>query len=106
VPDLPAWYVYMVRCDDGSVYTGISTDVARRLVEHQRGGARSARYLRTRRPVSVIFSQSVGDRSTALSAEHAIKRLEKTQKEALARGATTLHDVLAHYATRRTRQSS
>lgn len=95
------WYVYMLRCNDGSVYTGVSTDVARRLNEHRRGGARSARYLRTRRPVEVIFTERVGERAAALSAEYAIKRLEKTQKEELARGMTTLGEVLERYATQR-----
>ena len=94
----------MVRCDDGSVYTGVSTDVVRRLSEHSSGGARSARYLRIHRPVELIFTQCVGDRSAALTAEYAIKQLEKTQKEELAAGATTLHAVLAHYATRRAPQ--
>jgi putative endonuclease len=103
-PASPDWYVYMLRCDDGSVYTGVSTDVARRLNEHQSGGARSARYLRTRRPVDVIFTQRVGERSAALVAEHAIKRLEKTDKERLARGVTTLDDVLARYAVQRARR--
>jgi putative endonuclease len=101
---VPDWYVYMLRCSDGSVYTGVSTDVTRRLHEHRGGGARSARYLRTRRPVDMIFTQRVGERSAALIAEHAIKRLEKTDKERLARGVTTLDDVLARYALQRARR--
>ena len=100
----PDWYVYMLRCNDGSVYTGVSTDVARRLNEHRSGGARSARYLRARRPVDVIFAQRVGERSAALIAEHAIKRLEKNQKEELAGGITTLGEVLARYAMQRARR--
>lgn len=95
----------MLRCSDGSVYTGVSTDVARRLNEHQSGGARSARYLRTRRPVEVIFSEHVGERSAALIAEHAIKRLEKSEKEQLARGGKTLGEVLERYALQRARRS-
>jgi putative endonuclease len=101
---VPDWYVYMIRCSDGSVYTGVSTDVTRRLNEHRGGGPRSARYLRTRRPVDMIFTQCVGERSAALIAEHAIKRLEKTEKERLARGVTTLDDVLARYALQRARR--
>jgi putative endonuclease len=90
----PDWYLYIVRCDDGSLYTGISTDVARRLLEHQRGGTRASRYLRTRLPINLVFAQCIGDRSTALRAEWAIKRLEKNQKEAIARGDLALADVL------------
>jgi len=100
------WYLYMVRCDDGSLYTGVSTDVARRFREHQRGGARTARYLRTRKPVGMIFTQCVGDRSAALVAEHAIKRLDKPQKEALAAGVMPLRHVLAQYAMRRGQRRS
>jgi len=94
---VPDWYLYMVRCADGSVYTGISTDVQRRWKEHQRGGARAARYLRTRRPVDLIFSAMIGERGAALRAEYAIKRLEKPQKEALANGALALRVVLDEY---------
>ncbi len=95
---MPDWYVYMIRCDDGSVYTGISTDVARRLREHLGGGIRAARYLRSRRPIEVIFSQCVGNRSAALSAEYVIKRLDKPRKESLAAGTIRLRDVLAQRA--------
>lgn len=90
----------MVRCEDGSVYTGISTDVLRRWKEHQRGGSRAARYLRTRRPVDLIFSAMIGERGDALRAEYAIKRLEKPQKEALASGVLALRVVLDDYAVR------
>ena len=99
------WHLYMVRCADGSVYTGISTDVQRRWKEHQRGGARAARYLRTRRPVDLIFSAMIGERGAALRAEHAIKQLEKSQKEALAKGLLALRVVLDDYDHRRSASS-
>ena len=98
---MPDWYLYMVRCADGSVYTGISTDVQRRWREHQRGGARAARYLRTRKPVDLMFSAMIGERGAALRAEYAIKQLEKHQKEALANGALALRAVLDDYDDRR-----
>jgi putative endonuclease len=98
---VPDWYLYMVRCADGSVYTGVSTDVERRLKEHQRGGRRAARYLKTRRPVDLIFSAMIGDKGAALRAEHAIKQLEKRQKEALAVGAVALQVILDAHAERR-----
>jgi len=84
----------MVRCDDGSLYTGISTNVARRLREHHDGGSRGASYFRARKPIEVVFTQRIGDRSSALSAEYAIKRLDKPRKEHLASGALTLEDAL------------
>ncbi len=103
---MPDWYLYMVRCADGSVYTGVSTDVERRWKEHQRGGSRAARYLRTRRPVDLIFSAMIGDKGAALRAEHAIKRLEKQRKEALAAGAVALQAILDEYAERRASRAS
>jgi putative endonuclease len=87
------------------LYTGISTDVQRRWKEHQRGGARTARYLRTRKPVDLIFSAMIGERGAALRAEYAIKQLEKPQKEALAKGALALRVVLDDYDHRRAQSS-
>jgi putative endonuclease len=104
-PFVTDWHLYIVRCDDGSLYTGVSTDVARRFREHQRGGQRAARYLRSRKPVAMIFTERVGDRSAALIAEHAIKCLEKVHKEALARGAVALQDVLVQFASRRSKRN-
>lgn len=95
----------MVRCDDGSLYTGISTDVARRLREHCGNGRRGASYFRVRKPVDVVFTQRIGDRSSALSAEYAIKCLDKPQKEHLASGAMTLQDALERVTRRRSRRN-
>jgi putative endonuclease len=89
------WHLYLVRCDDGSLYTGISTDVARRLREHRRGGVRAASYFRLRTPMEVVFTLRVGDRADASSAEYAIKRLTKPQKEQFVAGHLKLSDVLA-----------
>lgn len=85
----------MLRCADGSLYTGIATDVARRVTEHG-AGARGAKYLRGRGPLEVVFQQEVGDRSLATRAEMRIKRLSKDAKEALiAAGASVLFAELS-----------
>ncbi len=76
------WSVYLLRCADGSLYTGIARDVARRLGEHERGG-RGAKYLRGRGPLRLELSCEVGDRSRASRLECRIKRLPKVEKEAL-----------------------
>jgi putative endonuclease len=76
------WTVYVARCGDGTLYTGITTDPARRLAEHNAGGG--AAYTRTRRPVVLVYCEVVGDRSSALRREHAIRRLSRAAKEALA----------------------
>ena len=77
------WWIYFVRCRGGEVYTGVCTDVARRFAEHVSGGARAARFLRGRGPLSLLASYPVGDRSRALSLEARIKRLRRRDKLAL-----------------------
>ena len=72
------WFVYVVRCRDGSLYTGISTDVAARVATHNRG--RGARYTRARRPVQLVHVETKRSRSTALRREALIKRLPRRQK--------------------------
>ena len=61
------WHLYILRTASGSLYTGVTTDVQRRLSEHQSGGPRCARSLRGRGPLELVFSQPVGDRSRAWS---------------------------------------
>lgn len=82
------WYVYILRCHDGSLYTGVSTDVSRRLAEHNHG-SRGARYTRSRRPVSLLYHESVGSRSEAQQREYAIRRLSREAKLALAQRGET-----------------
>lgn len=72
------WYVYMLRCGDGSLYTGSTTDVARRLREHQIGTG--AKYTRSRPPVTLAYTEEAPDRSAALRREAAIKKLPRRQK--------------------------
>lgn len=78
------WAVYLARCADGSLYTGVATDVARRIAEHNAG--KGARYTRARRPVTLVHQEPAADRSSALRREAAIKRLPRPTKERLARG--------------------
>ena len=77
------WFVYLLRCGDGSLYTGIATDVRRRCQQHNAGTA--SRYTRSRRPVRLIYQESQPSRSAALRREAALKRLSKQKKEALVR---------------------
>jgi putative endonuclease len=77
--------VYILRCADGSLYTGIATDVQRRLQEHQRS-ARGSKYLRGRGPLQLVYEQAVAERANALRIEHRIKQLDRRQKEALIAG--------------------
>lgn len=78
-------YVYVLECSDGSLYTGYTTDVERRVEEHNDGTA--AKYTRGRRPVKLVHVESCEDRSDALQREHAIKQLRRASKEQLIDGS-------------------
>jgi putative endonuclease len=78
-----AWFVYMVRCADGTFYTGIATDVARRVREHNDSDRLAARYTRGRRPVVLSYAEAVSSRAAALRRERAIRRLRRQEKERL-----------------------
>jgi putative endonuclease len=75
------WTVYVARCRDGSLYTGVTTDPDRRLVEHNSGWGGS--YTRSRIPIVMVYWESAKDRSGALRRESAIKQLSRAQKEEL-----------------------
>ncbi len=77
------WHLYLVRCRDGTIYTGISTDVARRIEEHELGAGKGAKYLRGRGPLEVVFRKVVGARGRALRLERQIKSLRRRDKERL-----------------------
>lgn len=76
-------YLYILRCGDGSLYTGIALDLERRLAQHRAG--RASRYTRTRLPVSLIWSREIGSWGEALREELRIKSLSRAAKEALVR---------------------
>lgn len=81
MPDV--WFVYMVRCADNSLYTGVAKDVARRVEEHNNNDQLGAKYTRARRPVSLVYQETCADRSAACKRESAIKQLSKDAKESL-----------------------
>ena len=73
-----AWWVYMLRCRDGSLYTGVTTDVNRRFTPHRAGTG--ARYTRSHPPEAVVYREELPDKSAALRREAAIKRLPRAKK--------------------------
>ena len=75
------WYLYILRCADDSLYTGITTDVQRRLADHRSG--KGAKYTRGRGPVEVVYTEVLESYSAALKREAAIKRLKRPEKMAL-----------------------
>ena len=78
-------YVYVVECSDGTYYTGYTTDVERRVAEHNDGTA--AKYTRGRRPVTLIHVETYETKSDAMQREHAIKQLRRGAKERLVRSS-------------------
>ena len=76
------WFTYMVRCADDSLYTGITTDVARRLHEHNHK-RNAAAYTRSRRPVQLVYQESFRTRAEAARREYVIRTLPKAEKEKL-----------------------
>jgi putative endonuclease len=83
VPEDAGHYVYVVQCSDGSYYTGYTTDVERRVAEHNEG--EGAKYTRGRRPVTLVHVESFEDQSSAMQREYAIKQLRRGAKETLVR---------------------
>ena len=75
------WKLYILRCADGSLYTGITTDVEKRLETHRSG--KGAKYTRGRGPLELVYSEECGDHSAALKREHEIKKLSRQEKEKL-----------------------
>ena len=78
------WHVYMVCCADGTLYTGVTRDVERRVAEHN-SSPRGARYTRGRRPVKLVYREAAAGRAAACQREAAIKNLSRSQKEVLIR---------------------
>lgn len=73
------WFTYIVKCSDGSLYTGITTDVERRIDEHNHS-SKGAKYTKTRRPVNLVYQEEQENRSTASKREYQIKKLSRKDK--------------------------
>ena len=79
----PLWQVYLLQCADQSLYAGVTTDLPRRLQQHNGQLAGGARYTQARRPVALVWSEACDSRSDAQQREHAVRRLSRAQKLAL-----------------------
>lgn len=83
------WFVYMVECADGSLYTGVATDVTRRVKEHNGQTKKAARYTRSRQPVRLVYQEEAESRSLAGQREWQIKKLTRSQKLQLIQAVPT-----------------
>jgi len=76
------WFVYILQCSDKTLYTGVTTDLDRRVEEHNIG-SKGAKYTAARRPVKMVYSEQLDSRSNAQQREHQIKSLTRQQKQQL-----------------------
>ena len=88
------WFIYMVRRDDGSLYTGITTDVRRRLIQNKRGGKYGSKYLRGHTPLKLVLRRKIGGKGLALKVEIAIKKMPKTEKETIVKNKKYLDRII------------
>ena len=96
------WYLYLLRCHDGSFYTGISTDVARRFAQHQREGSAGSKHLKGRGPLTLVFKKKLGSNSLALKVERRVKKLSKARKEDLIRANTRIDEIIKQISSQLT----
>lgn len=80
--DHGTWKVYMVRCSDGTLYTGITKDIAKRIMAHN-SDRDGARYTRSRRPVSLVYSEKAESKAAAARREYQLKKLPRAEKDRL-----------------------
>ncbi|MGZ9896799.1 GIY-YIG nuclease family protein [Shewanella gaetbuli] len=74
------WYLYMIKCANGHLYTGITTDVTRRFAEHQSSGAKAAKYLKGKGPLTLVYQETLICRSSATKRELAVKKMPRHKK--------------------------
>ena len=87
------WFLYLIRCADGSLYTGITTDIKRRFIEHREGGRKGSKYLRGKAPLALVLKRKIGTKSLALKVEHIVKRMTKTEKEMFVSGKINMRHI-------------
>ncbi|MBS1258979.1 MAG: hypothetical protein MAG551_02043 [Candidatus Scalindua arabica] len=87
------WFLYLIRCKHGRLYTGITTDVERRFEEHNGHDTKGSKYLRGKTPLKLVMKKKIGSRSLALKIEAKVKRLSKIKKELLVDGKINIRDI-------------
>ncbi len=87
------WFLYLIRCKNCRLYTGITTDVERRFKEHESGDKKGSKYLRGKKPLTLVLRKKVGDRSMALKIEAKVKKMSKIKKELLVDGKIKIREI-------------
>ena len=88
------WWVYLVRCKNNSLYTGITLDVEKRFSQHQHSQKKAAKYFWGKRPLRLVAQKEIGEKSLALKVEHWIKRLKKSPKEELVNDISLIDEII------------
>ena len=83
------WFLYLIQCRDGTLYTGITTDVKRRFFEHGHDSKKAAKYLRGKGPLKLVFKKKIGTRSQALKVEYRVKKLSRREKQRINHDTST-----------------
>ena len=87
------WFLYLIRCKHGRLYTGITTDVERRFEEHKNSDNKGSKYLRGKAPLKLVMKKKIGNKSLALKIEAKVKKLSKVKKELLVDGKIKIRDI-------------
>ena len=87
------WFLYLIRCKHGQLYTGITTDVERRFEEHKSHDKKGSKYLRGKAPLRLVMKKRIGNKSLALKIEAKVKKLSKVKKELLVDGKIKIGDI-------------
>ncbi|MDP7555654.1 MAG: GIY-YIG nuclease family protein [Nitrospinota bacterium] len=87
------WFLYLIRCKHGRLYTGITTDVERRFEEHKSSNKKGSKYLRGKAPLKLVMKKKIGSKSLALKIEAKVKKLSKIKKELLVDGKIKIRDI-------------
>ena len=87
------WFLYLIRCKHGQLYTGITTDVLRRFEEHKSHDKKGSKYLRGKSPLKLVMKKRIGNKSLALKIEAKVKKLSKAKKELLVDGKIKIRDI-------------
>ena len=87
------WFLYVIRCKHGKLYTGITTDVERRFAEHESNDKKGAKCLRGKTPLTLVMKKKIGSRSMALKIEARVKKLPKIKKEMFVDGKIKVGEI-------------
>ena len=89
------WFLYLIRCKDNSLYTGITIDVNRRFKEHQSNDRKGSKYLRGKSPLKLVLKKKIGNKSLASKVEAKVKKLPKANKELLVKGKIKIKEIIS-----------